>query len=69
MKIPIVYASQQAWWQNFWDRNPIHYSELSQLQKALKPYNCRYINDMWPGTPYIEFDKEQDYVMFVLRWS
>lgn len=69
MRVPIVDARQQVWWQKFWNCDPLFYSELSNLQIALAPYNCRYVNEMWPRTPYIEFDKEQDYVMFVLRWS
>lgn len=69
MKIRIADAAQQLWWRNFWDCDPTHYSELNNLRKALEPYNCRYVNEMWPRNPYIEFDTEQDYVMFVLRWS
>lgn len=69
MKILVVDAVQKIWWQNFWERDPTHYSELSNLRIALAPYNCRYVNEMWPRNPYIEFDTEEDYVMFVLRWS
>lgn len=67
MKISVLHAAQLTWWRNFWDQDPENYCELKKLQVALAPHNCRYVN-IWED-PYIEFDTEQDYVMFVLRWS
>ena len=66
----IADAIDKPWWRNFWQQDPAFYSELNNLQIALAKYNCRYVNFYKTGRgSYLEFDTEQDYVMFILRWS
>ena len=67
--IQIIDAAKKQWWKNFWHEDPVFYSELQMLEVELAKHNCRYVRRMWPHSDLIEFDTEQDYVMFVLRWS
>lgn len=62
-----------AWWYNFinyvYDHAHTHVDGWSGYREdfiaaELKKFNARYIE--YQG---LEFDSEQDYVMFILRWS
>jgi len=61
-------GSNHRWWLNF----IAHYEELSsflldgdRLDKALEDWNATNIEE----TEFISFKTEQDYLLFVLRWS
>ena len=68
MKIPLLDCAKQPWWQNFWMRDPYKFAEVVVVNAALKEYNARITNSSHIYGE-LEFDTEQDYVMFVLRWS
>ena len=69
MIISIADAAKKQWWRNFWNEDPVFYSELKMLEIELAKYNCRYVRKMWPRSDLIEFKTEQDYLMFILRFS
>lgn len=60
------------WWVNFTcsDDKPHTYNR-DTLNEFLKPYKCCYYpeTDAYMEDDYIEFDTEQDYAIFLLRWS
>ena len=68
MKIPLLDCAREPWWRKFWMSEPYKHSEYAEVNAALKKYNARITN---AGSIFgaLEFDTEQDYVMFVLRWS
>jgi hypothetical protein len=39
---------------------------IQYINNELKPYNAKYIHS---GPSKLEFESEQDYVYFLLRWS
>ncbi len=39
---------------------------IRHINNELKPYNAKYIHG---GPSTLEFESEQDYVYFLLRWS
>ena len=53
--------------QNFLTSIPHEWSADS-VNQALKTYNAEYILRKGEGV-VLEFDSEQDYTLFVLRWS
>ena len=67
MKIHLLDCARENWWRNFWMSDPYKNSELEKVNAALKKYNAKITN---AGSIFgaLEFDTEQDYVMFVLRW-
>jgi len=64
-----------VYWQNFithlqnendmWDRDV----SVPIIQRELKPYSGRYHMAGSEPNDYIEFDTEQQFTLFVLRWS
>ena len=66
-----------AWYNNFCDSLSYHYSSKRRLtisdfdkihNTALKNYNAKIVRT--PGNfPEVVFDTDEDYVMFMLRWS
>lgn len=71
MRVPTTddHMNLYPWWKNFFF-NTIDYnvSIIERIDRNLKPYNAKLIRYK-DGRHHLEFDKEQDYVMFVLRWS
>lgn len=67
LHIPI---SNTQWWRNFL-KSISGQITIPKINDLLIQYNCRYsiIKDNDRSHYYIEFDTEEDYVMFVLRWS
>lgn len=61
------------WWNKFY--NEVLCSKKEDppfiLDEVLAPYNCRYghIPGYFDDDDYLEFKTENDYLMFVLRWS
>ena len=68
MKIPLLDCAKQPWWRKLWMNDPYHYSQIDACNAALKKYNARITNESHLHS-HLVFDTEQDYVMFVLRWS
>ena len=70
MRVDIIDDSMSVypWWENFFF-NTIDYkvNTTERINQNLKPYRAKLIKN--GINPYLEFDTEQDYVMFVLRWS
>lgn len=64
-----------VYWQNFithlqnendmWDRDV----SVPIIQRELKPYRGRYHMAGSEPNDYIEFDTEQQFTLFVLKWS
>lgn len=63
------YNSEPTWWSNFLD---IEYAKV-KMTEDLKDYLQRHYRVNFIVEPgyyiWLEFDTEQDYIMFVLRWS
>ena len=59
-----VHSDYLPWFQNFMDKSGF-YGDDRDIDFYLKPYRARNVRN----TPYIEFETEQDYTWFVLRWS
>ena len=53
------------WFINFWHSPAANAPELNE---SLAQYHARYIHDS-DGNNYLEFRKESDYTMFLLKWS
>lgn len=75
MKVHIVDDFKiKEWWSNFYNYLRMKYprgedrDELT-INKELEPYNAKLFRQWNNSTPYVEFNTEQDYVMFVLTWS
>jgi hypothetical protein len=70
-----TFARCPVYWQNFithlqnendmWNRDV----SIPIIQRELKPYNGRYRMAGSEPWDYIEFDTEQQFTLFVLRWS
>jgi len=70
-----TFAGCPIYWQNFiiylnnefdmWGRDV----SVSIIQRELKPYGGRYHLAGSESREYIEFDTEQQFTLFVLRWS
>jgi hypothetical protein len=64
-----------VWWRNFIYHLHLHREddeEAKKVNEALKPYNARFrttIKRSPYGIRYVTFDSEEDYVLFILRWS
>ena len=61
------------WWENFLSHciaiaKENHWLQETVIKYQLRPYSARLIE---PKTyhPYLRFDRESDFTMFVLRWS
>jgi len=52
------------WFENFFINSGYKESD-EPLDYFLEPYNARNVF----AEPYIEFESEQDYLMFKLRWA
>jgi hypothetical protein len=67
----------QNWWSNFVDNIDMNCVETDEetLGFKLKRYRCirrelEKIGGSWlPGTYYVDFDDEECYTLFLLRWS
>ena len=61
------------YWENFIDAIPMTDTfrevPITIINRELKKYNARHHFDAATAAEYIEFKSEQDYTMFVLRWS
>ena len=62
------------YWYKFIDETNAHYLRDNELNDLLKKFNARfYYTGTKPnrgyGNRYLEFATEQDFTMFVLRWS
>ena len=53
------------WFVNFVHKSGYYDTNEHDIDFYLKPYRARNIKN----EPYIEFETEQDYLMFVLRWQ
>lgn len=74
VKVPLFDSNFKipTWWSGFYEDLRIKYPRgedrnETNINLELEPYNALWAQGT--GTPYVEFDTEQDYVMFVLRWS
>ena len=54
-----------SYWLNFLSNFPFIENWREELNRSLKQYNAVYVED--PGK--LIFDSEQDYMIFLLRWS
>ena len=70
-----TFAGCPVYWQNFiihlQNENDMYDREVSVpiIQRELKPYGGRYhMADSEPDD-YIEFDTEQQFTLFALRWA
>ena len=68
MKIPLRECAKHKWWHNFYNNDPHKFSLLKDINTALKKYNA-HINNESHLHGHLVFETEQDYVLFVMRWS
>ena len=70
-----TFAGCPVYWQNFiiylQNENDMYDRDvsISLIQRELKPYYGRYHMAGSEPWDYIEFDTEQQFTLFVLRWS
>lgn len=59
------------WWNKFYNEVCEKGGIPTPINDDLAPYNCRYghIPGYFDDDDYLEFKTENDYLMFVLRWS
>jgi len=60
-------ADSPKCFQNFLRSIPNQWTADS-VNQALKPYNAKYVIRKLEGV-VLEFDSEQDFTLFVLRWA
>jgi hypothetical protein len=65
------YTNLPKWWENFIDTMPLYYNTQTPTNKLLKVYHAMtYVKQEGNSmNRYLEFETEEDYVEFVLRWS
>lgn len=58
------------WWKKFYFLHvSLHETvTIKKINKALKPYGAKFVQDDEIGS-HLVFDKEQDALMFLLKWS
>ena len=58
------------WWKKFYFHHITLREDttIKKINKYLKPYGGKFVQNDEIGS-HLVFDTEQDYVMFVLRWS
>ena len=59
------YNDYLPWFENFINESGFYDSDEHDIDVYLKPYRTRNVKN----EPYIEFETEQDYTAFVLRWA
>ena len=58
------------WWKKFYFAHITlrETTTIKRINESLKPYGGKFVNNT-PHGAHLVFDNEQDYVMFLLRWS
>lgn len=62
------------WWVNFMDSFfELGFFSIININNALKSYGGRFsmtfCEDGYPNERWLEFDREEQYTWFILRWS
>jgi hypothetical protein len=57
---------QHSWWDNFLKHVQDGWDSTDLIKKELVKYNARWISGL---NHHLEFDTEEDAVMFLMRWS
>ncbi len=57
------------WWRNFFQSDAVRFTELRNLNRELAKYKGRFITNNDIFTTSVEFRTEQDFMLFVMRWS
>ena len=57
---------QHRWWLNFLDQEPRGWYDRAAIKEELAKYNAQWINCL---NHYLEFDTEEDAVLFLVRWA
>lgn len=66
-----TFYREPIWWKNFCDADPIlRLSNEQEITKIIRQWHATFrVEYSGTGWRYLEFDSEEDFTAFVLRWS